>query len=189
MTASDGTNSFQAQVNVVVAFQPHNSTQYLFCLNFPGRERFDQRANKLTNGDVFLTKFPSQASDASSYYAAIDPQNKKTTLTGWLIANGFPTNPIPASTTNFMNGVVAATYGNALDLGFGRRILIMIGTNGGDWAFAVGNFHTLNDAVANTNPIRDRHDGLFLPSRLERLVSPSFMCMRFRWQNSAGCRP
>jgi hypothetical protein len=151
VTATTGTNVLQTDVTVNVDSYTNeffgNETDGFF-------ENISNFVNGplLTNANVFLTRFLSTNSDAINYYAAIDPQNTKTTLADWKIANGIPTNLIPPSATNFMNGVVAATYFNALDLGFGRR-MIMQGTNGGDWAFAVANYHTLEDALNDTNKI------------------------------------
>jgi hypothetical protein len=144
VTATTGTNVVQARVTVTVGANPNGFFQNVASfLSGP----------LSTNGNVFLLKnFVSSSADASNYYAAIDPASLKTTLNNWKIANGVPTNQIPASATNFMNGVVAATYFNALDLGFGRR-MIMRGTNGGDWAFAVSNYKTVDDAINDSNKI------------------------------------
>jgi uncharacterized repeat protein (TIGR03803 family) len=147
--ATQGANVFQAKITVTVGLNTN--------FNFPNGV-FQNVSNfvngpLLTNSDVFLLeKYVSTNLDASRYYGAIDPQSNKMTLAAWKIANGIPTNPIPAFTTNFMNGVVGATYFNSLDLGFGRR-MIMKGTNGSNWAFAVNNYKTVDDAINDTNKI------------------------------------
>src|ERR1051326_3871539 len=81
--------------------------------------------------------------NATNYYAAIDPKSNKMTFSAWKSANAFPPDPIPPATNG---ALVSATYFNALDLGFGRRMIMR--KNGTEWAFAVSNFTNVNDAAA-----------------------------------------
>jgi hypothetical protein len=84
---------------------------------------------------------------AAAYYAAIDPDNKKTTLTSWLASNCFD-----LKATNFGVGetgfnVVHAAYTNNFDLGFGRDMYFATCANG-NMASVVVNYPSL-EAVAN----------------------------------------
>jgi hypothetical protein len=76
---------------------------------------------------------------AANYYAAIDPQNLKTTLTDWLRENGMLNDP----------DLTKAYYSNAVDLGFGRRMEMA----GSRRAFVVTNYRTVDDTIDDVNPI------------------------------------
>jgi uncharacterized repeat protein (TIGR03803 family) len=143
LTAAEGTYILQTQVAITVA--PSTNGVFQNVSNYVN-------GPLLTNGNVFLSKFANNSIDASNYFNAIDPGKFKTNLTNWKIANGIPTVPIPPTTTNFMNGIVSATYFNSLDLGFGRR-MIMKGAPDGDWAFAVSNYRNADDAIDDRNKI------------------------------------
>jgi hypothetical protein len=81
-------------------------------------------------------KFAGSQESADAYYAAIDPDGRKTNLDDWLAANGFD------------QGVDArAVYRNAADLGFGR-VMSMRTNNDGSVASYVENYPTLEAAVA-----------------------------------------
>lgn len=69
------------------------------------------------------------AASARAYYAAIDPQQQRTSLLDWLKVNGF----LPATRTGFAwsdvadGSAVRATYTNNFDLGFGRDMYARVG--------------------------------------------------------------
>lgn len=85
------------------------------------------------------------AATAAAYYAAVDPANARTTLTGFINQNYFHT------------GEEATTaYFNAGDLGFGRRMHMRrkIGADTGvDVAFYVSNHDTVEHARTGFSPI------------------------------------
>lgn len=90
---------------------------------------------------------------AGAYYAAIDPAGQKTTLAAWKSANGFsPSTPTVTNLADSACGCMAsAVFGNQLDLGFGRRMVLA--RNGQDVAFYVTNYADADDAIADVNPI------------------------------------
>ena len=77
---------------------------------------------------------------AEAYYRAIDPTDAKDTLDKWLGVNGLNGSPD-----------AFAAFFNAGDLGFGRRMIMK--RTGRDIAYAVGNYATVDDAVADVNPV------------------------------------
>jgi hypothetical protein len=99
-----------------------------------------------TNPDEFLTfgLFTGNETDsptADAYYQAIDPAGSKQFFGDWLAQNGI--NLSDPTTYNL------AAYFNAIDLGFGRR---MISSKDGT-AWVVTNHRTVDDAANNVNPI------------------------------------
>jgi mono/diheme cytochrome c family protein len=80
------------------------------------------------------------AATATAYYAAIDPANSKTTLDTWKTANGFNS-----------GDEASAVYFNAGDLGFGRGMHLK--TTGGNVAYYVTNYPTVEEARLNVNSI------------------------------------
>ena len=93
---------------------------------------------------------------ALSYYAAIDPNNEKTSLRAWLIANCF--NPDSAN----LGAEAHATYTNNFDLGFGRDMYFRTTRSTdcastsfdvGDAAAVVINYPTLEAAAKKLDPI------------------------------------
>ena len=78
------------------------------------------------------------ATEAASYYAAIDPGNQKTTLAAWKSINGYGA-----------GDEASAAYFNASDLGFGRQMHLRrkVGSDSNtDTAFYVSNFDTVDHA-------------------------------------------
>lgn len=69
------------------------------------------------------------AASARAYYAAIDPQQQRTSLLDWLKVNGF----LASASTGFAwsdvaaGSTVHATYTNNFDLGFGRDMYARVG--------------------------------------------------------------
>lgn len=91
--------------------------------------------------------FPFNATGAQ-YYAEVDPLGQKTTLTDWQIANGFDgTEPLVATIEDGGTGCCSAgVFGNAGDLGFGRR-MVMSRNADNDIAFYVVNYDTVDAAI------------------------------------------
>lgn len=86
---------------------------------------------------------------AQAYYEAIDPTSEKTNFTSWLIKNNMSDGGFPPNTPD-PTKVVTAAYFNAIDLGFGRR-MVMRKSDGKAWV--VTNYRTVDDAINNVNPI------------------------------------
>ncbi len=111
-----------------------------------------------TNGTSFLTRYPSTSTDATNYYAQTPNGSYSSTLTNLLGAWGFQLdmNTMPGATnyydSNAYISVSTACYENALDLGFGRRMLL-INYGGGYYLFAVSNYRTVEDAIKGGPPI------------------------------------
>ncbi len=72
---------------------------------------------------------------ATAYYAAIDPTNAKDTLPKWKAANNIGAAPLPLPAL----GEVQATFGDTLDLGYGRRLTARENA-GSTFAFVVDNY-------------------------------------------------
>ncbi len=114
----------------------------------PGSRRDTQAQNRPPDDpDLFLSLVTRNSpiiveseESARAYYAAVDPQNRKTTLNRWRREVGF-TRADPV-----------AIYVNAADLGFSRRMYSRIND---DLSIAsyVENFATLEDAVNDVNLI------------------------------------
>ncbi len=101
--------------------------------------------------DRFLTLIPNASTlntTGAAYYAAIDPLNQRTTFDAFKANNGFISGS-PALVTSVGDSMTgcctAGVYGNAGDLGFGRRMVMA--RNGGDIAFWVTNYFTVHDAL------------------------------------------
>jgi hypothetical protein len=99
----------------------------------------------ISNANCAGPKVPNynltDSATAAAYYKAIDPAGKKQFFGDWLAQNGINlTDP----TTYHL-----AAYFNAIDLGFGRR---MISSKDGT-AWVVTNHRTVDDAVNDVNPI------------------------------------
>jgi hypothetical protein len=80
---------------------------------------------------------------AQAYYAAIDPNNTKDTLAKWKAANGFDTGT---------GTQVTAVFGDARDLGFGRRMTARQNPDG-TLAFFVENYLVKTGAAYGFSPI------------------------------------
>ncbi len=80
---------------------------------------------------------------AQAYYAAIDPNNTKDTLTKWKSANGFDTGT---------GTQVTAVFGDSRDLGFGRRMTARQNPDG-TLAFFVENYLVKTGAAYGFSPI------------------------------------
>ncbi len=102
---------------------------------------FTHPTDFLTYGaDGVLTNV-TDSTTADAYYQAIDPGNKKAFFGDWLAQNGINlADP---------NTYTLAGYFNAIDLGFGRRMIVS--KDGTAWA--VTNHRTADDAVNDVNPI------------------------------------
>ncbi len=80
---------------------------------------------------------------AQAYYAAIDPNNTKDTVTKWKAANGFDTGT---------GTQVTAVFGDSRDLGFGRRMTARQNPDG-TLAFYVENYLVKTGAAYGFSPI------------------------------------
>ncbi|HEY5310022.1 MAG TPA: hypothetical protein VIK97_16020, partial [Casimicrobiaceae bacterium] len=80
---------------------------------------------------------------AQAYYAAIDPNNSKDTLAKWKAANGFDSGT---------GTQVTAVFGDARDLGFGRRMTARQNTDG-TLAFYVENYLVKTGGAYKFSPI------------------------------------
>ncbi len=96
----------------------------------------------LTFLNTSAPKFVETDRTSTAYYAAIDPNNKKTTLANWKAENGFGTGTNPQAD-------LPAVYLNNADLGFGRR-MYMITHADGRVASYVENYANLDDALNPT---------------------------------------
>ncbi len=88
----------------------------------------------------FQTNTPAYA---QAYYAAIDPNNLKDTLAKWKAANGFDSGA---------GAQVTAVFGDARDLGFGRRMTARQ-NNDGTLAFYVENYLVKTGGAYKYSPI------------------------------------
>jgi hypothetical protein len=114
-----------------------------------------------TDPDTFLTFLEKHVSEdaisAAAYYAAVDPDGKKTTYADWLYETGFINNPLAYSSTGaFEDNVDAAvTHKNETDLGFVRRVRIRCEPScdnpNPDIYSVIENYLTFDDAANRTN--------------------------------------
>lgn len=98
------------------------------------------------SGELLKANGVSTLQDAIDYYATIDPDNLRLTQEAWRSVNGFnnPRNEI----------VVVAAHKNTSDLGFWRRIEMVIDKRPGkegNVAFTTFNYETEQDAFLNIN--------------------------------------
>lgn len=127
------------------------------------------RDEMLGNASVTL----DTARSATAYYAAIDPQQQRTTLLDWFKVNGFlPGSSTTVGWTDVAAGSAAhAVYTNNFDLGFGRDMYARVGqcddgptpSLGGpldvarvgqcDTAAVVINYSSLEGAAKKLNPV------------------------------------
>ena len=99
-------------------------------------------SNPLCNGGPNLPNYNlTDSPTAHAYYQAIDPAETKQFFGDWLEQNGINL----ADTTTY---TLAACF-NAIDLGFGRRMIVS--KDGSAWV--VTNHRTVDDAVNDVNPI------------------------------------
>lgn len=92
---------------------------------------------------------------ADAYYAAVDPNNERTTFADWLVVNGFINNTgefsadghSPGDTVVRANSDAFALYVNDVDLGFTRRFVIRTDDDG-NVASYVENYPSLEAAKA-----------------------------------------
>ncbi len=88
---------------------------------------------------------PESATSAAAYYAAVDPNNLRTTLADWLDFTGFEVNGEPDPNA----GTEHVTYINNFDLGFTRDMFLR---EDGDKVFAyVTNYPALRTATFQTD--------------------------------------
>jgi hypothetical protein len=102
--------------------------------------------DKNVNTTKFLSIISNDEAGARAYYEAIDPFHKKTTWTDWLRENGMLA---PDGRSVEAGNVTVAAYFNAVDLGFGRRMLMSQNRR----AWSVSNYDTAEDAVNDSDPI------------------------------------
>jgi hypothetical protein len=96
--------------SVKFPFPTYCSSQVTFTVGFPPWAGYPGKGNMLaqnvpTGSDSF----------AQSYYNVVDPMNKRTTLGGWWMKNGFDANGVASGDT-------LATYLNTNELGVGRYV-------------------------------------------------------------------
>ena len=96
------------------------------------------------------------AATETAYYAAVDPDNKKTTYADWLFETGFIDDPTDYRTTgSFTNNADASvTHQNVADLGFIRRVSTRCEPNCDvptDIYSVIENYLTFDDAAARIN--------------------------------------
>ena len=112
--------------------------------------------------DTFLTFLerhaPEDAVSAAAYYAAVDPDGKKTTYADWLFETGFINDPMDYSTTgSFAVNPDATTvvHQNIADLGFIRRVTARCVPNCDDpnpnIYSVIENYPTFDDAALRIN--------------------------------------
>ncbi len=111
--------------------------------------------------DTFLTFLekhaPEDAVSASAYYAAVDPDNKKTTYADWLKETGFISNTLDyQSTGDFAyNADSIVVHQNVADLGFIRRVSTRCEPGCDDpnpnIYSVIENYPSFDDAAARTN--------------------------------------
>lgn len=110
--------------------------------------------------NTFLTMLEKwvheDATTETAYYAAVDPDNKKTTYADWLYETGFIDDPLDYRTTGFFadHADAAVTHQNVTDLGFIRRVRTRCVPNCDDPTdvfSVIENYPTFDDAAARTN--------------------------------------
>ena len=117
-----------------------------------------------TDPDTFLTMLerhvPEDAVSAAAYYAAVDPDNKKTTYADWLFETGFIGDPLDYSSTGPFSfrpdaGETTVTHKNETDLGFVRVVSTRCKPNcsdpNPDIYSVIENYLTFDDAAFRTN--------------------------------------
>lgn len=97
---------------------------------------------KTLGGSAVLDDVESERT-AKAYYAAIDPDNKRDTLSKWKKESGF----VDGDPT-----IVEATYINGFDLGFARHMYARKDDNGNVYIYVI-NAPTLEAAQSNVNTI------------------------------------
>lgn len=91
--------------------------------------------------DFLGNEFVESKNTAAAYYAAIDPDNEKTTLADWLAANNYDE-----------ANVTRAQYLNGFDLAFGRDMKVW--TNDQNHVFSVvENYPNIDSLIAGSNHV------------------------------------
>jgi len=143
LTATRGNSSAQDSIAVTVNLNPNGDFQPNAILKLVN----DTDPAAHTNAFLTFGLFSSNVTDsntAAAYYQTIDPHDRKTNFRDWLSENGMIT------TDGTLRGDVAdARYFNAVDLGFGRRMLMSRDRR----AFSVTNYKTVDEAVNDVNRI------------------------------------
>ncbi len=111
--------------------------------------------------NTFLTMLeryvPEDATTEAAYYAAVDPDNKKTNYADWLFETGFIDDPLDyQSTGSFVSHADATvTHQNVADLGFIRvvstRCVPSCDAPDPDIYSVIENYPSFDDAAARTN--------------------------------------
>jgi hypothetical protein len=91
------------------------------------------------------------AAIAADYYQALDPFGAKLNFDEWKLFHGFPDTIDAVSVAAGTGCCTGATFFNAADLGFGRRMIMK--PSGFGHAFSVTNYATVEDAAADVNPV------------------------------------
>ena len=108
--------------------------------------------------DTLLSKLSSNAQietaeSMKAYYAAIDPDKKKTTLNDWLDANCFDHTAADYGVAAAGANAAHSTYTNNFDLGFGRDMYVMNCAAKNTLASVVVNYPSLETAALKQGPI------------------------------------
>ena len=90
---------------------------------------------------------PDTQTTAKAYYRAVDPFNRRMTLSAWLELAGFTRNGVPVPETEYTH----ATYVNNFDLGFGRDMFMRRDPATGIVYSYVSNYPTLEAALKRLN--------------------------------------
>ncbi len=111
--------------------------------------------------DTFLTMLekyvPEDATTETAYYAAVDPEKKKTTYADWLFETGFIDDPQDYESTGpfAIHADASVTHQNVADLGFIRRVSTRCEPScdapNPDIYSVIENYLTFDDAAARTN--------------------------------------
>lgn len=111
--------------------------------------------------NTFLTMLEryvtEDAATEDAYYAAVDPDNRKTTYADWLFETGFIDDPLDYRTTGAFadHADVAVTHQNVADLGFIRRMRVRCEPSceapNPDIYSVIENYRTFDDAASRTN--------------------------------------
>ena len=111
--------------------------------------------------NTFLTMLErfvfEDASTETAYYAAVDPENKKTTYADWLFETGFIDNPLDYQSTGSVafHADASVTHQNVADLGFIRRVSTRCepscDASNPDIYSVIENYLTFDDAATRTN--------------------------------------
>jgi hypothetical protein len=108
--------------------------------------------------DTLLSKLSTiaqveTAESMKAYYAAIDPDKKRTTLNDWLDANCFDHTAADYGVAAAGANAAHATYTNNFDLGFGRDMYVMNCAATNTLASVVINYPSLETAALKQGPI------------------------------------